>query len=70
MELRVLSLYPEQMNIYADRGNIEVFRRRGAWHGIDVEVRGLEPGETFEPGEHDLEPPSNKGVWPIPVVIR
>ncbi len=22
MELRVLALYPEQMNIYADRGNI------------------------------------------------
>jgi NADH-quinone oxidoreductase subunit B len=21
-------------------------------------------------GEHDLEPPSNKGVWPLPVVIR
>ena len=21
-------------------------------------------------GEHDLEPPSNKGVWPVPVVIR
>jgi len=23
-----------------------------------------------EQGEHDLEPSSNKGVWPIPVVIR
>lgn len=23
-----------------------------------------------EPGEHDLEPTSNKGVWPVPVVIR
>jgi NADH-quinone oxidoreductase subunit B len=21
-------------------------------------------------GEHDLEPPSNAGVWPVPVVIR
>jgi hypothetical protein len=21
-------------------------------------------------GEHDLEPPSNKGVWSLPVVIR
>jgi len=23
-----------------------------------------------EPGEHDLEPTSNPGVWPVPVVIR
>jgi len=23
-----------------------------------------------EPGEHDLEPASNKGVWTVPVVIR
>ena len=23
-----------------------------------------------EQGEHDLEPPSNKGVWTVPVVIR
>jgi NADH-quinone oxidoreductase subunit B len=23
-----------------------------------------------EQGEHDLEPTSNKGVWPVPVVIR
>jgi len=21
-------------------------------------------------GEHDLEPASNQGVWPVPVVIR
>ena len=21
-------------------------------------------------GEHDLEPPSNPGVWPVPLVIR
>ena len=23
-----------------------------------------------EPGEHDLEPASNKGVWPVPITIR
>jgi NADH-quinone oxidoreductase subunit B len=23
-----------------------------------------------EPGEHDLEPTSNPGVWTVPVVIR
>jgi NADH-quinone oxidoreductase subunit B len=23
-----------------------------------------------EPGEHDLEPPSNPGVWPVPITIK
>ncbi|MCW2926401.1 MAG: glutamine amidotransferase, cobB/cobQ-like protein [Thermoleophilia bacterium] len=52
--IRVLHLYDQYLNIYADRGNIEVLRRRGAWRGIDVEVQGLAPGETFTTGEHDL----------------
>jgi len=33
---------------------------------------GLAQGEFPVPvqGEHDLEPTSNKGVWPVPVIIR
>jgi NADH-quinone oxidoreductase subunit B len=33
---------------------------------------GMAPGEfpVPVPGEHDLEPTSNPGVWPVPVVIR
>jgi lipid II isoglutaminyl synthase (glutamine-hydrolysing) len=52
--IRLLHLYDRFLNIYADRGNIEVLRRRAAWRGIDVEVVGLDPGERFEPGEFDL----------------
>lgn len=54
MELRVLSLYPEQMNIYADRGNIIFLRRRCEWRGIGFSHGGVGPGEGFDPGEHDL----------------
>lgn len=35
---------------------------------LDAEAQGEFP--IPEPGEHDLEPTSNKGVWPVPVVIR
>jgi NADH-quinone oxidoreductase subunit B len=35
---------------------------------LDSEAQGEFP--VPEPGEHDLEPTSNKGVGPIPVVIR
>ena len=35
---------------------------------LDADAQGEFP--VPEQGEHDLEPTSNKGVWPIPVVIR
>ena len=37
-ELRVLWLYPDHMNIYADRGNIAVLERRCRWRGIGFEL--------------------------------
>ena len=52
--LRVLALYPEQMNIYADRGNILFLRRRCEWRGIAFEHAGAGPGEAFDPATHDL----------------
>jgi CobQ-like glutamine amidotransferase family enzyme len=54
MELRVLSLYPEQMNIYADRGNILFLRRRCEWRGIGFAHAGAGPGEPVDPAAHDL----------------
>ena len=36
--LRVCSLYPDLMNIYADRGNIAVLRARCEWRGIGFEL--------------------------------
>jgi lipid II isoglutaminyl synthase (glutamine-hydrolysing) len=54
MELRLLALYPEQMNIYADRGNIIFLQRRCEWRGIGFSYAAAGPGEGFDPGEHDL----------------
>jgi CobQ-like glutamine amidotransferase family enzyme len=54
MELRVLSLYPEQMNIYADRGNILFLRRRCEWRGIGFQWQGAGPGASIDPSSHDL----------------
>jgi lipid II isoglutaminyl synthase (glutamine-hydrolysing) len=53
-ELRLLALYPEQMNIYADRGNIIFLQRRCEWRGIGFSYAASGPGERFDPGEHDL----------------
>jgi len=54
MELRVLSLYPEQMNIYADRGNIVFLQRRCEWRGIGFAHAGAGPGDAVDPTAHDL----------------
>jgi CobQ-like glutamine amidotransferase family enzyme len=53
-ELRLLALYPEQMNIYADRGNIIFLQRRCEWRGIGFGYAAAGPGEGFDPGAHDL----------------
>ena len=52
--LRLLTLYPEQMNIYADRGNILFLKRRCEWRGIGFENVAAGPGDPVDPGAHDL----------------
>jgi lipid II isoglutaminyl synthase (glutamine-hydrolysing) len=54
MKIVVGHLYPDYLNIYADRGNIAVLARRAAWRGHELEVRPISVGERLEPGEHDL----------------
>jgi lipid II isoglutaminyl synthase (glutamine-hydrolysing) len=54
MELRLLALYPDQMNIYADRGNILFLRHRCEWRGISFSYAAAGPGERVDPDAHDL----------------
>ena len=54
MELRFLALYPEQMNIYADRGNVLFLQRRCEWRGIGFAYASAGPGEEFDPSAHDF----------------
>jgi CobQ-like glutamine amidotransferase family enzyme len=54
MELRLLALYPEQMNIYADRGNIVFLRKRCEWRGIGFDYVAAGSDEGFEATDHDL----------------
>jgi CobQ-like glutamine amidotransferase family enzyme len=53
-EVRLLALYPEQMNIYADRGNMIFLQRRCEWRGIPFRYAAVGPGDRFDPAEHDL----------------
>jgi CobQ-like glutamine amidotransferase family enzyme len=46
-DLRIGHLYPDHLNIYADRGNIAVFRARCEWRGIGFEVVSCGPGDAL-----------------------
>jgi lipid II isoglutaminyl synthase (glutamine-hydrolysing) len=54
LELRLLWLYPDHMNIYADRGNIAVLERRCEWRGIRFSLATAGPGDRLDPAGHDL----------------
>ena len=54
MKVRVGHLYPDYLNIYADRGNIAVLERRASWRGIELAVDAIGVGESVEPGAYDL----------------
>jgi len=54
VRIRVGHLYPEYLNIYADRGNIAVLARRAALRGHELDVRPIGLGAPLEPGAYDL----------------
>jgi lipid II isoglutaminyl synthase (glutamine-hydrolysing) len=54
LRIHVGHLYPEYLNIYADRGNIAVLTRRAALRGHELEVRPLGIGDSLDPSVHDL----------------
>lgn len=51
--LRILQLYPREMNIYGDYGNVLVLRQRLAWRGYGAEILEYDIGDTF-PDDVDL----------------
>jgi hypothetical protein len=52
--LRVCALYPDLMNIYADRGNLMVLERRCAWRGIGFELSSSHLGDSLDGNVHEL----------------
>jgi len=54
VRIRVGHLYPDYLNIYADRGNIAVLSQRAAWRGHDLGVESISMGDRLDPASHDL----------------
>jgi CobQ-like glutamine amidotransferase family enzyme len=45
--IRILQLYPRDMNIYGDWGNVLTLKRRLEWRGYEAEIVEYNPGEVF-----------------------
>ena len=54
MRIRVAHLYPDYLNIYADRGNIAVLDRRAALRGHELVVEPIGLGDGLAPDAYDL----------------
>ena len=54
MRIRVGHLYPDYLNIYADRGNLAVLERRAELRGHELVVRSIGLGDPLDPAAHDL----------------
>ena len=52
--LRACALYPDLMNIYADRGNLLMLERRCRWRGLGFELTASGLGEPLDSDAHDL----------------
>jgi len=54
VRIRVGHLYPDYLNIYADRGNIAVLAARARARGHELDVRALGLGDAVPAGQIDL----------------
>ena len=50
--MKLVHLYPREMNIYGDTGNVVVLRRRLQWRGLPVETVAVSVGD---PLPHDVD---------------
>lgn len=51
-EVHIVHLYPKEMNIYGDNGNILVLEQRLSWRGIPYTLHHVGVGDTFPSEVH------------------
>ena len=52
--LTLAHLYPDQLNLYGDRGNILTLQQRCRWRGINLRVVELGIGDALDPDAYDM----------------
>ncbi|MDO5848901.1 MAG: glutamine amidotransferase [Methanobrevibacter sp.] len=56
MELNVVNMYSHILNMYGDRGNVQIIKQRCLWRGIDVNIQNFtkRTSTNFNPEETDI----------------
>jgi CobQ-like glutamine amidotransferase family enzyme len=54
MKLTIGHLYPDLLNLYGDRGNIQCFRKRLEWRGMEAEVIPFLSGDEIDFSKLDI----------------
>lgn len=54
MKITIGHLYPDLLNLYGDRGNIQCLLRRCQWRGIEAEVIAFELDDTIDFDKLDI----------------
>jgi hypothetical protein len=52
--INIYHLYPGQLNLYGDRGNMLALCRRASWRDIEVNIIPVEPGDSIDFSRCDL----------------
>lgn len=54
MKLKITHIYPDLLNLYGDKGNIESLRRRLLWRNIEAEVAECNSSEELDLEDTDI----------------
>lgn len=54
MKLTIGHLYPDLLNLYGDRGNIQCFCKRLEWRGMEAEVTPILSGDSIDFSKLDI----------------
>ena len=54
MKITIGHLYPDLLNLYGDRGNIQSLKMRCQWRGIDTEVKSFQITDKIDLSEVDI----------------
>ena len=54
MKLTIGHLYPDLLNLYGDRGNIQCLMKRCQWRGIEAETIAYEIDDTIDFSKLDI----------------
>ncbi len=54
MNIRIGHLFPDLLNLYGDRGNIQCMKKRCEWRGIQAEVQEFQMNDAIDFSKLDI----------------